>query len=161
MLVALYIGTHANDKLHVRLAWYLTRLAQKGPLDIVTHVEAIHAQHADGTVTIASASLRDKGVRVKRVALNPLHWIIVDVPQWEVARSILWFAKHLNELYDIRGALATVLPGSNVSDRWFCNESVGASIGLRCPETFGPHQFAAVALTLGTDITDQFFGVGS
>jgi len=153
MLVALYTGPHVSDALHVRLAWYLTRLMQKGSLGVVTHVEAIHAQHDDGTVTIASASLRDGGVRTKRTKLNPAHWTIVDVPQWSVLRSIAWFEDHDGEQYDWRGALATVLPGANVWDRWFCNEALGASVGLVNPQTFGPHQFAAVCLSIGRDVT--------
>lgn len=149
MKVALYIGNHPGDTLSVRLGWWLTRFGQKGPLGIVTHTEAIHAEHADGTVTIASASLRDGGVRTKRCVLVPAHWMIVDVPQWSTAESVAWFAKHDGEGYDHRGALATILPGKGVPDRWFCNEAIGASIGLLYPETFGPHQFAAIALTLG------------
>jgi hypothetical protein len=157
MKVALFVGSHAGDTLAVRTGWWLTRLAQKGKYGIVTHCEAIHAEHSDGTVTIASASLRDGGVRPKRTALTPGNWIIADVPVWEVDRSIDWFAVHDGELYDWRGALATVLPGAGVWNRWFCNEAVGASLGLEAPEIFGPHQFAAMALTLGTDVTQEFF----
>lgn len=157
MLVALYIGPHTADTFLVRASWKTIRLVQKGPLDIVTHVEAIHAVHSDGRVTIASSSLRDKGVRAKTVRLNVDNWIIVDVPQWNVQKSIHWFDYHDGDAYDIRGALATVLPGKGSSDRWFCNEAVGASVGLLHPETFGPNQFAAIALTLGTNVTMEFF----
>lgn len=157
MLIALYIGPHTSDTLPVRLAWKATRLVQKGPLGIVKHVEAIHEVYTNGEVTLASSSLRDKGVRIKTTKLNPAHWIIVEVPQWSVQKSILWFESHEGDAYDIRGALATVLPGTSSPDRWFCNEAVGASVGLICPETFGPNQFAAIALTLGTNVTMEFF----
>lgn len=148
MKIALYVGAHKADSLSTRLIWQMIRFVQKGPYDRVTHVEAIHEEHDDGTVTIASASLRDGGVRSKRVKLAHKSWFVVDVPQWDVRDSKVWFARHHGAAYDSRGALATVLPGSSQRDRWFCNEAVGASVGLLAPETFGPHQFAALAITL-------------
>lgn len=148
MKVALYIGSHRGDKWHIRFISYLIRLAQKGNLGNVTHVEAILAEHDDGTVTIASSSKRDGGVRSKRVKLDPNNWIIVDVPQWSLDSSIEWFEKHYGDKYDWRGAAATVLPGKGKQNQWFCNEAVGASVGLVEPDTFGPHQFAAIAISL-------------
>jgi hypothetical protein len=158
MKTALYIGTHRQDSLSVRLGWAATRLVQKGAYGRVTHCEAIHAEYPDGFVDIASASLRDGGVRTKHVKLTPGAWIIVDVPSWQVSKSRLWFSTHNGEPYDLRGAVATVLPGRHQKGRWFCNEAIGASVGMLEPHTFGPHHFAAIALTLGTDITEQFFG---
>lgn len=157
MLIAHYIGDHKNDTLLVRAGWYLTRLVQKGEYKHVTHCEAIHREHSDGSVTIASSSLRDNGVRSKRVKLNPAHWMIVDVPQWDVRQSIKFFKEHDDVLYDIRGALATVLPGREDSSRMFCNESVGASVGLKTPHCFQPAQFAAISLSIGYDVTENFF----
>lgn len=151
MKVALYVGDHAGDSWYVRASSLIIRRVQKGPYRGVTHVEAIHGEHADGTTTIASSSLRDGGVRTKRVALNPSHWLIVNVPQWDVERSIRWFESHDNAPYDWRGAAATVLPGSGRANEWFCNEAVGASIGLRSPDTLGPHQFAAIAFSLALE----------
>ena len=55
MLIAHFVGDHAKDTLLTRAGWWLTRLAQKGPYDNVTHMEAIHELHEDGSVTIASA----------------------------------------------------------------------------------------------------------
>lgn len=156
MKVALFIGDHAADDLLTRTGWWLTRLAQKGEFGRVTHTEAIHAEHADGSVTIASSSIRDGGVRAKRAMLDPGKWQIVRVPQWDVARSIELLA-HTNGLpYDKRGALATVLPGRQQDMRWFCSEWVAAPF-LKAPGTFGPHMLAAVALSLGSDVTDDFF----
>ena len=156
MRVALYIGDHAGDDLLVRAGWYLTRLVQKGPYGCVTHVEAIHEEHADGSVTIASASLRDGGVRAKRTTLDPLHWWIVDVPQWGVERSVALLASTNGMPYDMRGAIATAFLGSQDSARWFCNEWVSSPF-VRAPATFGPHHFAALSLSMGRDITTEFF----
>lgn len=159
MLIALFIGDHKGDTLPVRLGWWAIRHTQGGKYAQVTHTECIHAENTDGTVTIASSSLRDGGVRTKEnVRLNPKHWMIVNVPSWYLDMSKHWFACHDGEKYDLRGALATRLPGVGASDRWFCNEADGASVGLAEPDTFGPHHFAAICMTLGYDVTQNFFG---
>jgi hypothetical protein len=56
MKCALYIGTHDKDDWLARVGWYITRHTQKGAYGHVKHCEAIHAEHTDGSVTIASAS---------------------------------------------------------------------------------------------------------
>lgn len=149
MKIALYIGNHDKDSWTVRLGWWLTRLVQKGSYSNVTHVEAILKEWDDGSVTIASASLRDGGVRMKRCILTPGHWDIVDVPRWDVERAEQWFVEHDGEPYDWRGAFATCMPFSwDEYKQWFCNGAVGAAVGLECPEIFGPSQFAAICHSL-------------
>ena len=156
MKVALYIGNHQADSLSVRLGHWVTRAVQKGPFADVTHVEAIHDEYPDGSVNIVSSSLRDGGVRAKRVMLTPDYWTIVDVPLWDVAKSKALFAETAGQGYDLRGAVATVFIGSAEHGRWFCNEWVAAPY-LQAPATFGPNQFAAVSLSLGRDATIDFF----
>lgn len=158
MITAHYTGNHAKDTFSARLGWAATRLVQRGAYKAVTHSEAIHRIHGDNSVTIASASLRDGGVRTKRnVLLTASNWLIIDVPQFDFQQSIRWFAEHDGQPYDLRGALATVLPGSGSPSRWFCNEAVAASVGFREPQIFGPAQWAAICMSLGTDVTRQFF----
>lgn len=158
MKAALYIGDHKKDAFIVRLGWAATRLVQKGEYANVTHVEAILTEHDDGSVDIGSASIRDGGVRVKKTYLNPNHWMIVDVPKFSVTKARKWFADHAGEKYDSRGAFASAFPIQwKQHNKWFCNESVGASVGMKSPEIFGPSQFAAVAMSFGTDVTDEFF----
>jgi hypothetical protein len=160
MLTAHFIGSHAKDNLPTRIGWAATRLVQRGLYKAVTHSEAIHDIHSDGTVNIASASLRDGGVRRKRkVFLTFGNWLIIDVPQFDVTQSVEWFDKHEGQLYDLRGALATVLPGASLPSHWFCNEAVAASVGFKEPQLFGPAQWAAICMSLGTDITEDFFKV--
>jgi hypothetical protein len=157
MLIALYVGNHAQDELMVRMGCSLERAVQKGPYGRVTHVEAILAVQADGSVTIASSSLRDGGVRTKRnVRLDSANWLIADVPQWDEVRSAVWFADHDGEPYDWRGALATVLPG-HASTGYFCNEAVGASVGMATPQCFTPAQFSAICFSFGRGVTSKFF----
>ena len=156
MKIAFYIGDHSQDSFSEQAGYWLIKLMQKGPYGDITHVEAIHAEHEDGSVTIASSSLRDNGVRAKVVKLNPLHWIIVDVPSWDVALSIAHLATTLGHKYDIRGAIATVFLGSQDNDRDFCNEWVATPF-LKAPGTFSPSQFAAICLSIGQDVTAEFF----
>ena len=156
MKLAFYIGDHAGDTWTVRAGARITRRVQKGPYAVFTHVEAIHEEHVNGTVVIASASLRDGGVRSKRVRLNPLHWRIVDVPAWDVAQSIDLLETTRGALYDLQGAIATAFLGHEDSARWFCNEWV-AHPYLCSAANFGPHQLGAIALTLGKEVTKEFF----
>jgi hypothetical protein len=162
MKIALYIGTHAKDDALTRIGWAATRVVQKGKFRRVTHVEAILEEHADGSVTIGSASLRDGGVRTKTVKLTQEHWLIYDVPVWDVEQSRLWFVEHAGESYDWRGAFVTWLPATWDDEKaWFCNESVAASVGMVDPDIFGPSGFAAVAASFGRDVTEEFFNARS
>lgn len=157
MKTALYIGNHSGDTLSVRLGWAATRFVQRGAYRRVTHTELILDELADGSVVLASASLRDGGVRVKTARLTAGNWLIVDVPSWSAARAKEWFYEYNGEGYDLRGALTTVLPGRHESDRWFCNEACAASVGIKEPHLFGPAQYAAIAMSLGSDVTNDFF----
>jgi hypothetical protein len=156
MLTAHYIGTHRNDTLSVRTGWAVTRLVQRGAYKRCTHSEAIHELHADGSVTIASSSARDGGVRPKRTRLTAGNWLILDVPAWDVQRSIALLAQTEGAPYDMLGAISTALLIGQRGDRWFCNEWVAHPF-LRSSYIFGPAQFAAVCASQGQDITEQFF----
>lgn len=156
MKIAHYTGRHAADGLSARLGWAVTRAVQRGDYKRVTHVEAILAEHDDGTVTIASSSLRDGGVRAKRVRLTPGLWLIADVPQWPVDNAWQWLAQTDGRPYDVLGALATVFPTRHDRRRYFCTEWVGAPF-LASPQIFGPAQLAAITLSIGADVTADFF----
>ena len=158
MKIACFIGDHAKDDILTRIGWAGTRIVQKGSFQRVTHVEAILEEHDDGTVTIGSASLRDGGVRVKTVKLNPDHWIIIDVPSWDVQQAQRWFADHAGEGYDWRGAFVSWLPFTwNREKEHFCNEAVGESVDMVDPDIYGPSEFASTALSFGKDVTKEFF----
>lgn len=150
MLIAHYIGPPKKG-LASKFGHYLTVLAQKGPYDQCTHTEAIHAVHGDGTVTIASSSIADKGVRVKRAKLNPGHWVITDVPQWGVGLSVAYFEQAIKNRvrYDMRGAIATMLPGKHEGHKVFCTEAVLAPF-VQAPHYYSPAMGLALCLSIGT-----------
>lgn len=148
MIILGYVGNHARDSLAVRLGWAATRLVQRGQFARVTHVEGYYGADDQGRSIIASASLRDGGVRVKPASLTREHWLAAEVPCWDAKRSLAFILPHVGEGYDTRGALATVFLSGQDGDRWFCNEIVGASVGLISPDIFGPAQFFALALSM-------------
>lgn len=148
MIVLGYVGNHAQDTLAVRIGWAVTRLVQRGEFRKVTHVEACFGFSESGCAHIGSSSIRDDGVRTKKVFLTREHWVAVDVPVWDAEKSLVFITEKVGGKYDTRGALATVLLGAQDGDRWFCNEIVGASVGLVSPEVFGPAQFMAIALSM-------------
>lgn len=156
MLVAHYIGAHRGDSLGIRMGWAAVRAVQRGEFKRVTHVESILDEHDDGSVTIASSSLRDGGVRAKRVMLNPEHWLISDVRLWDVSRALALIDATAGMPYDLFGAMATVLPTRQKGGSYFCSEWVAAPF-LRSPHTFGPAQLCAITMSIGRDVTTEFF----
>ncbi len=157
MLTAHYIGP-ARPGLKARLGWWAIRTGQKAPYDDCTHTEAIHALHADGSVTIASSSLADHGVRTKQARLAAGRWIVVDVPAWDVALSVEFFAKAIAQRqgYDTFGAGATVLPGKHKAGKLFCTEAV-LSPFVAAPHYYTPALGLSLCLSFGTDVTAEFF----
>lgn len=156
MLIAHYVGP-AKSGILAFAGWHLTVLGQKAPFDLCTHTEAIHAVNEDGTFTIASASLHDKGVRIKEnVRLAHRHWLITDVPQWECERSVEWFdwAIANNLRFDKRGALATLLPGRQEATKVFCTESVLAPF-VKAAHYYSPALGLSLCLSIGKDVTQN------
>lgn len=163
MKVALYVGDHAKASLMVRLGHWLTLATQKGSR--VTHGEAIVCEHQDGTVDIASATLRketqsgEKGVRIKKgVSLKRGSWRIIDVPWFDAAESLKWFVANQGAGYDSRGAFASVLPiWWSSKGKFFCYQAICESVGLGCGAGFTGPVFEAVLLRFGQDVTEEFF----
>ena len=156
MLIAHYIGP-AKPGIAARLGWWLTVTGQKAPYDYCTHTEAIHEVHGGGVFTIASSSIVDRGVRVKRAALRPGHWLITDVPQWDVERSRQWFADatDVGMQYDKRGALATMLPGRQDNKKAFCTEAVLDPF-VKAPHYYTPAMGLSLCLSMGFDVTADY-----
>ena len=165
MKIAIYIGDHKNDSLLVRLGAELTRMTQKGKYSDVTHGEAILKEHADGTVDIGSATLRKEteagkaGVRIKeRVRLKRGHWMIIDVPKFDAKKSLAWHIEHEGDGYDLRGAVASILPiWWSTKNRYFCYQAIAESVGMENGEALTGSLFAAMCLFFGKDVTTEFF----
>lgn len=142
MIVLGYIGSHKGHGFRRRASRELIRLGQIG----YTHRNVTHTEMLLSgpwwAADIASSSLMDGGVRVKRAErLKREHWEAIDVPGWDARKSGDWFFEHLGEPYDSRGAVGSVLYGFGDDEGWFCNEACGASVGQIDPEKDPPAGF--------------------
>jgi len=114
----------------------------------VTHTELILDENEDGSVTIASASVRDGGVRTKRnVFLTKENWIIHET-KWDAEKARAWFIEHDGAPYDWRGAGVSWLPVLwSIDGHYFCSQADSAAVGLPHPETIKPSDFAEIVMS--------------
>lgn len=92
----------------------------------------------------ASASVRDGGVRFKRISFDHSRWDFVPVAGDERAVRT-WFAAHEGAGYDFLGLFGFVWrrePGA--ARRWFCSEACAAALGIDDAWRFCPNGLAAV-----------------
>lgn len=159
MKTAHYIGRHDKDTLAVQVGWKLTKLVQSGIFKDVTHSESILQELPDGSCRIGSSSARDGGVRTKQTPLTAGHWMIIDVPSWDVNLAELWYLdpKHRAAGYGWLSAIAAGLPFLPGGSGIFCNQAVGAPF-LCDSRLFTPAEFACICLSFGKDVTTEFFG---
>lgn len=120
-----------------------------------SHCEAVFPQ-PDGSTLCASASFTDGGVRFKTIKLDPALWDIIDVPV-STAKCLVWFKVHEGERYDTRGLVNFIIPVGHDPNGWFCDEALGAAIGITHPERFDPTDLACICeriggVWVGTDI---------
>jgi hypothetical protein len=169
MLTAWYIGDHKEDGQAARLGVLAIRFGQIGQKwGRVTHCEAI-LMGPWHCATIASASLRDGGVRIKTTDLNPAHWIILDVPVWDVVSVAAWFERRAGTPYSTIGAMssASMLIGAvlklcgvvvSALDMW-CSRALGDAAGVGGAEDMSVSELMALAMALpGTrDVTPEYF----
>ena len=160
MIILGYVGDHKKDTIPVRLGWWFTRLVQTGPYKKITHTESVLNGSNYKRCTIASASVRDGGVRVKAdIALTKGNWIAVDVPNWDIGLALEWFIAQRGCPYDWLGAIGSVLFFLRGEEgKWFCNEATGAPY-IQTPEQYPPSKFWAIAMSMpgARDVTTDFF----
>lgn len=146
MKIAFYKG---RSRIFNRFVSWWTR----GPY---SHCEAVFDgfRSLDGPVLCGSSSLMDGGVRLKMIELTPEHWDIIDVPAVDGLRVLDWFNAHTWTIsrpaakYDVIGLLSTSFPVPQRSGRYFCNEAIGAGVGLSEPWRYTPNSFAHVVALL-------------
>jgi len=96
--------------------------------------------------TCYSASVRDHGVRSKRIDLASGRWDVYALPGADEAAALAWFARHKGQHYDWPGIVAWVLPVRQHAQRWTCFEAVGAMLGLPRPHRLHARALKAWAL---------------
>lgn len=165
MKVLAFVGQHAKDDLTARLGWGIVRLAQVGATyRRVTHVESLlGGPWYDAT--IGSSTLRPEangktGVRVKRgVRLTPGHWLVIDMPHWDVERTIDWHDQNNGRGYSWVGSMSTILwflPRD--AERINCVEAVASPHGVVDSHRMTTAVFIAHCISCGgRDVTAEFF----
>lgn len=170
MLTAWYIGDHSKDGFMARLGYALIRLGQIGQ-------KYGRATHCEGIVvgpwwscTIAGASRRDGAqVRFKTVDLTPGHWVILDVPQWDVVAFTAEAEKLAGTPYSDIGAASSAsmlvgafvrMAGVRVAElgQW-CSRFLPQCNKVQGAEDMSVSEAMTLALALpGTrDVTADFF----
>ncbi|AHG83101.1 cytoplasmic protein [Bibersteinia trehalosi USDA-ARS-USMARC-189] len=89
-----------------------------------------------------SASLRDGGVRTKRIYLHDGKWDLVSIPDANAEQIKRFYASTKGAEYDIAGALGIVLGIAHSKRRYFCSEWIAASLGFANPEKYSPETLA-------------------
>lgn len=123
MKVAFYKGTRPGlQGIYNRLVRWWTR----GPY---SHCELVLAELPHGSLC-ASSSFIDGGVRTKVIELDPARWDVVTV-RADSRRAHAWLTEHERDGYDLLGMFGVALrPLGEARRKWFCNEAVGAMLGV-------------------------------
>lgn len=146
--LALYRGRRDGTGWRVwcaRATDWLTRVLTRGKY---SHCEiAVRLpETADGQeYECYSASIRDKGVRMKTMPLPSAKWDLIALPD-SVGERLhgLWEATQ-GQGYDLPGAFGVVFGLPENRRRWFCSEWVGKALGLPESWRFSPNDLAVIA----------------
>lgn len=111
-----------------------------------THGEYSHVELLVSDGSCWSSSMRDGGVRNKRIALNTGRWDLVSIDADETA-AVKWFQEHDGELYDFPGLCGFLLPW-RVEDRnrRFCSEAIAAALGLPYSWLISPNDLYRIVM---------------
>lgn len=86
-----------------------------------------------------SSSLRDGGVRSKRIEYNPFHWDFLDLPRVSAKRVVQFFVATEGTPYGWSDLLLRqVLNKAGDSGGMFCSEWCAGAIGVPNPVRYSP-----------------------
>ena len=146
--LALYHGHRGGTGLKVWVARFtdgLTRILTRGRY---SHCEiAVKLpETADGQeYECYSASIRDKGVRMKTMPLPSAKWDLIPLPDDVGGRLATLWAQTQGQGYDLPGAFGVVFGLPENRRRWFCSEWVGKALGMAESWRFSPNDLAVIA----------------
>ncbi len=102
---------------------WLDKLISVATFSKYSHCELMFSDGVCGT-----SSIRDGGVRLKKINIIPDHWDIYDVETSSPEGAIrYWFKTYIDGKYDTIGAICSVFrfnPDFD-NDKWFCSELCG------------------------------------
>jgi hypothetical protein len=168
MKILAFVGKHERKKegWSTWLGWGIVRAAQIGAsFRRCTHVES-HLSGPWHNCSIGSSTLRKDeaagktGVRIKDgVRLTPGHWLVIDMPMWDVEDAIYWHGMHGGAGYSWLGSLSTIfwfLPKDR--RRKNCVTAVGEPHGVVDVDRMTTAAFIALCFSVGgKDVTKPFF----
>jgi hypothetical protein len=131
--IALFKGTRPGiSGLYNRLG----RLIDRGPYS--------HCEFKFSNGLSASASYMDGGVRAKKIEYSSEgYWDFLPVPPEAEAQAVQWYNRHYGAKYDILGNLRFATNfAKDDPDKWFCSESIMASLGYPEAYRYGPNGLA-------------------
>lgn len=140
MKLAMYKGP-ATEALH--------KLAHKGTclwtFSEYSHCELVFGEKdVNGNYLCASSSIRDGGVRFKRIDIDSGKWDVypMNVTNEEESYAYQWFVNHQGAPYDYLGLAWFVLPINSFDNpsKFFCSEAVAASLQLDKPHKYHPEK---------------------
>lgn len=104
----------------------------------ISHGELVLSTDASGVSECASSSFMDDGVRVKKMRLNPAHWVLLPVDGDE-AFARRWLLEHEEDRYDLLGLFTLVWRrGPSDSGKCWCTEAIAAMLNYDDPWRFDP-----------------------
>lgn len=132
LYAAFYKGTRPG------VAGLYNRLVRKWERGNYSHVELVFS---DGQC--ASASFEDKGVRFKKIDMDPERWDLVLLPKHLELGARLWFMQRSGKIkYDLFGQLRFLIMPITVGNdlrRVWCSEAVAAALDMPNPWRQGPN----------------------
>ena len=148
--LALYKGRRDGSGWRVwcaRVTDWLTRVLTRGQY---SHCEiAMKLPENDETGAALydcySASIRDGGVRWKRMPLPSAKWDLIALPDSVGERLHGLWHETQGQGYDLPGAFGVVFGLRENRRRWFCSEWVGKALGLAESWRFSPNDLAVIA----------------
>lgn len=144
LYLALYKGNrdgYAPAAVKARIGDWLTRKITRG---IYSHCE-IADPCANGGYACYSSSIRDGGVRVKKMELPSEKWDLIPLETVPVSHLEEVWQSARGKKYDWTGAIGTVLKIRQRPDKWFCSEFCAAVMGIPDGWRFSPNDLAAIA----------------
>ena len=149
IFLALYHGHRDGTGWRVwaaRFTDWLTRVLTRGKY---SHCEiAVRLpETADGQeYECYSASIRDKGVRMKTMPLPADKWDLIPLDDAVLhAHTVGLYLRTAGQGYDLPGAFGVVFGLRENRRRWFCSEWVGKALGLAESWRFSPNDLAVIA----------------
>ena len=145
--LALYKGRRDGSGWRVwcaRATDWLTRVLTRGKY---SHCEIAVREHPQASVyTCYSASIRDGGVRAKKMPLPDDKWDLIPMVSTSEAHERLQrvWAETKGQGYDLKGALGIAFGLRHSRRRWFCSEWCAAALGLPAGWRWSPNDLAAI-----------------